>query len=78
MEASLSNTECTIYALILPHSPSDITPLHKIKGQKDHMNTFQSALNQCCAICIRIIGVYNGWCFTTCSTGILHQIRDLL
>ena len=32
------------YALILSHSPSDITLLYKSKGQKDHMNTFQSAL----------------------------------
>ena len=48
MGASLSNVECTIYVLILPHSPSDITLLYKSKVQKDHMNTFQSALKSMC------------------------------
>ena len=32
--ASLSNTECIMYALILPHSPSDITLLYKARGRR--------------------------------------------
>ena len=34
--ASLSNTECTIYALILPHSPSDIALLYKARAEGSH------------------------------------------
>ena len=71
--ASLSNSECTIYVLIWPHSPSDITLLYKSKGQKDDMNTFQSALKS--VLC----NLYqNGWYHITCFTGILHWTRDLL
>ena len=39
-----------LHAMILPHSASDITLLYKSKGQKDHMNTFQSALQSLCYI----------------------------
>ena len=55
------------------HSPSDITLLYKSKGQKDHMNTFKSALKS--VLCNQY---QNDCCLITCSTGILHWTSDLL
>ena len=36
---SLSNTECTIYGLIMPHSPSDIALLsNRVEGSHEHIS----------------------------------------
>ena len=49
------NMRSSIYAL-MSHSPSDIISLYKSKGRRITWTHFTS---QCCAICIRMAGVYN-------------------
>ena len=51
---SLSHAEWTIYELIFPHSPSDIT---KARGRRITWTHFEVHWKQFCAIGIRVIGV---------------------